>query len=73
MATSEADVLARISALETAMARGEREVDFGDRRVVYKSTGEQLASINYFKDLLSKLRGKTSRRKQVYGVASKGF
>jgi len=75
MAYTEADLTARITALETAYARGEQTVQFVDRAVTYKSNAAVWDALNYFKGLLNQLRATTTttRGKQTYGVATKGF
>lgn len=77
MAYTEAGLLANITALETALARGELRVDFADRSVTYKSSTDIEAGINYFKRLLSDLQAElnpSSRRsRQLFAVASRGL
>lgn len=59
-----ADDLARV---ETAIARGERQIIFRDRSVVFKSTEELLKARQAIKAALA------GRAKQTLLVASRGF
>jgi hypothetical protein len=59
-----------IEALETALLRGERSVQFSDRAVTYQSIDDILKAIKYFKGLLVTLSG---RSRQSVGVATKGL
>lgn len=66
-----ADTLqAKIDALETMLARGERACTFADRAVTYKSTDEALKALSYFKYRLAQVTG---RSRQSVAVATKGF
>ncbi len=73
MAYTDADLAARIAALETALAREERVVQFADRSVTYTSKAEIYEALNYFKRLLTEAGASGARRKQTLGVAAKGF
>lgn len=70
MAYTEADLLARITALETAFDRHERTVKFADREVTYSSASEIEGRINYFQRKLAALRG---RGRQFRLVGDKGL
>jgi hypothetical protein len=64
-------ISASISALESALSRGETRVQFADRAVEYKSTSEVITALAYFRQQLREVGG-TGR--QSYGVAvTKGF
>ena len=69
---SQADLEAKITALETTLAKGELTVEFADRRVTYRSTNEITAALEYFKGLLVTVTG-TGRRRQFLATAGKGF
>lgn len=72
MAYSEADLVTNITALESALARGERTVQFSDRSVTYASATELKERIDYFVGLLRQVQG--GRSKQSFGYAAgKGF
>lgn len=77
MAYTQAELEAKIAALETTLARGELRVDFSDRSVTYRSTDDLTAAIEYFKKLLSDMLAEASpgsrRSRQTLGVASRGF
>lgn len=70
MAYTEADLLARITALETAFDRHERTVKFADREVTYSSASEIKERINYFK---TELRGLRRGGRQFRLVGDKGL
>ena len=70
MAYTEADLEARIVALEMALDRHERTVQYADRSVTYNSTAEIRERIDYFSSALARLR---ARGKQTYLVGNKGF
>jgi hypothetical protein len=70
MALTQAQVEARIEAIDFALARGERSVQFSDRSVSYRSIEELMAARAHFVTLLALLAG---RVKQTLIVASKGF
>lgn len=70
MAYTEAQLQEQITALESALARGERNVTFKDRSVTYRSTQELREALSYFSGLLNQLQ---ARPRQSLGVASKGF
>lgn len=69
---TQAELEAKIAAIETAMARGELRVDFADRSVTYRSTAELITASDYFKRLLTQLVTPT-RSRQTVAVGSKGF
>ncbi len=71
MAYTQAQLEAKIAALETAFDRQQLSVDFADRRVTYRSFDEIEQAINYYKRLLAELG--VGRSRQSYAVASKGF
>lgn len=71
MALTADQLASRIDALETALAREERTVQFADRSVTYSSTAEIEQRLNYFQRQLRELNG--GRRKQTLAVASKGL
>lgn len=77
MAYTQAELEAKIAALETTLARGELRVDFSDRSVTYRSIDELTKALEYFKRLLSDLLAAASpgsrRSRQTLGVASRGF
>lgn len=66
MAYTEAD----LTAVRTALLRGERSVTFADRQVTYRSV-EELQAVE--QAILRELGAAQPRRKQAYAVASKGF
>jgi hypothetical protein len=70
VAYTEAQLTAYITALETALSRGELRVTFSDRAVEYRSIDELTKAIAYFEQKLRELAG---RPKQSLGVAAKGF
>lgn len=72
MAYTQTELEAKITALETALARGVTRVDYSDRSVTYRSVQELQNSLSYFQRLLSQVLG-TGRSKQTVAVASKGF
>jgi hypothetical protein len=57
-----------LTRIRTAIARGEREVQFGDRRVVYRSIDELMKAEQMIARSLA-----SNRRKQTYIVADKGI
>lgn len=71
VALTEAEIRLAITALETALARGEDTVQFSDRLVRYKSNSAILDAIAYYKSLLAEATG--GRSKQFRGVACNGF
>jgi len=74
VAYTEAELNAKILALETTLARGELRVDFADRSVTYRSIDEIVKSLEYFQRLLVPLAAATSRPvRQFFGVASRGL
>jgi len=70
VAYTDADLTARITALETALDRHERIVQFADRSVTYNSTSEIIAKIDYFKKQLAQLR---QRPRQFRAVGDKAL
>ncbi len=72
MAYTQQELQTIIARLETALGRGELTVEFGDRRVTYQSAEEIRSRITYFTGLLNTVTG-TTRPKQAFAVASKGF
>lgn len=77
MVYTEAALEANITALETALARGELRVDFADRSVTYRATSDLTTAIGYFKGLLADLQAETTpgsrRSRQLLGVGSRGL
>jgi len=71
VAYTQAQLEAKIAALEGAFDRQQLSVDFADRRVTYRSFDEIEQAINYYKRLLGELG--VGRPRQMYGVTSKGF
>ena len=67
---TEADIDAAISALQTALSKGERSVQFADRSVIYKSTEEVLDALRYFEGLKGSA---VERPRQFLGHSKKGF
>jgi hypothetical protein len=61
---------AHLTAIRTAIARGERSVQFADRTVTYRSMDELLKAEARIAQALS---ASTTRAKQSAMVASKGF
>lgn len=72
MAHTEAELNAKIAAIENAMARGELSVEYADRRVTYRSTSDLQSAADYFRRLLAQIVTPT-RNRQTVVVASKGF
>lgn len=72
VAYTQAELEAKITALETTLARGELRVEFADRVVVYRSVGELTDALNYFQRLLTQVATPT-RSRQTVAVASSGF
>ena len=64
MAFTQAD----LDAVRSAIARGERSVQFADRSVTYRSMDELLRAEERISNALT-----TERSKQTFGVSSKGF
>jgi hypothetical protein len=60
----------QLTAIRTAIARGERSVTFSDRTVTYRSMDELLAAEAR---ILSDMARASQRPRQYIGVASKGF
>ena len=70
MAYTEADLTARITALELALDRHERVVKFADREVTYRGASEIVSQIEYFTGKLNRLR---LRPRQILMVGDKGL
>lgn len=68
MAYTQAD----LDAVRSAIAKGERSVDFSDRSVTYRSMDELLRAEERIANALAEASSET-RKKQTFGVASKGF
>lgn len=66
-----AEAQAARAALQAALAKGERSVQFSDRAVTYRSADELRDAIAYYDGLIARLSG--GRKRQVLAVASKGF
>lgn len=58
----------QLAAIRTAIARGERVVQFADRSVTYRSMEELLAAEARIEEAL-----RTARPRQFLGVSRKGF
>lgn len=67
---TEAEIDAAISALQTALAKGERSVAFADRSMIYRSVDEMKAALEYFEGLKAT---STERPRQYLGHSRKGF
>jgi hypothetical protein len=63
---------ADLAAIRSALARGERVVQYADRSVTYRSADELIALEARISQALSSTSSQ-SRPKQSFGVASKGF
>jgi hypothetical protein len=61
---------ADLTAVRTALLKGERTVQFADRSVTYRSVDELL---QVEARILGELTSTQTRAKQTFGVASKGF
>lgn len=61
-----------LAAVRAAIARGERSVQYMDRSVTYRSMDELLQAEERIANALAEASSET-RRKQSFGVASKGF
>lgn len=61
-----------LAAIQTAIARGELEVEFSDRRVRYRSMDELLQAEARITEALTS-SATPIRPKQTIGVAGKGF
>jgi hypothetical protein len=68
VAYSDAD----LTAIRTAIARGERSVTFADRTVTYRDMTELLQAEARVSQALASVP-EARRRKQTFGVTSKGF
>jgi hypothetical protein len=68
VAYTEAD----LTAVRTAIAKGERSVQFADRSVTYRDISELLQAEARISQALASAPA-TRRKKQMFGVASKGF
>lgn len=72
MPLTDEQVAAAITAIQSALARGELTVEYQDRRVTYRSVDELRNALDYFEVLSADASG-TRRPKQSFAVASKGF
>ncbi len=70
MALTEAELLAQIAALETALLREEKSVQMADRLTTYRSFDEIRDTLSYLKTQLSVTR---QRPRQFAVVTSKGL
>lgn len=61
----------QLGILEAAIAQGALEVNYGDKKVVYRSLTEMQRTREMMKDELG-LNGKTNRNRR-YGVHTKGL
>lgn len=61
-----------LDAVRAAIARGERSVQYSDRSVTYRSMDELLRAEERIANALAEAASET-RKKQSFGVASKGF
>lgn len=62
-----------LAAVQGAIARGERTVEFADRRVTYRSIDELLAAESHIAHSLSGATGGRTRSKQTTLVGDKGL
>jgi hypothetical protein len=65
-----AEAQAAVAAIESALATGERTVQFADRSTTYRSVDELQAALAYFSSQAGRLAG---RSKRIRGYAAKGF
>jgi len=70
MAATASELQSKIDALELALTRNERSVQFADRAVTYRSFEEIRSQISYFQTQLNALNG---RPKQSVAVGSTGW
>ena len=63
---------AQLQALETALAKGEHRVSFGDKTVEYRSVEELQAAIRTVESELARSAG-TTRKRQIRVTTSKGL
>jgi len=62
-----------LAAVQGAIARGERTVEFNDRRVTYRTIDELLAAESHIKSELTGASGGRTRSKQTMLVGDKGL
>ena len=62
----------QLSALETALAKGEKRVTFGDKTVEYRSVEELQAAIRTVEAELARATG-TRAKRQIRVTTAKGF
>ena len=62
----------QLQALETALAKGEHRVSFGDKTVEYRSVEELQAAIRTVEGELARSAG-ASRKRQIRVTTGKGF
>ena len=62
----------QLTALEAALAKGEKRVTFGDKTVEYRSVEELQAAIRTVESELARSAGAT-RKRQIRVTTSKGF
>lgn len=62
---------AQLTAIRSAIAKGELSVQFGDRRTQYRSIAELMEAEAHIAGALATTA--TARPKQYLGTASKGF
>jgi hypothetical protein len=63
----------QLTALELAIAKGERSVSFGDRTVVYRGVDEMLSAMRVIKNDLQANIGGLPPLRQIRVNTSKGF
>ena len=63
---------AQLQALETALAKGERRVSFGDKTVEYRSVEELQAAIRTVEAEIARNTGASPKR-QIRVTTAKGF
>ena len=62
---------AQLQALETALAKGERRVSFGDKTVEYRTVAELQAAIRTVEAEIA--RGSGTPKRQIRVTTGKGF
>jgi hypothetical protein len=65
-----AEAQAALAAIDSAIARSERTVQFSDRAVTYRSMDELMTARQFYAGQVALIGG---RPKQSLGVATKGF
>ncbi len=70
MALTEAEIDAKITALQIELARPQRSITFADRGTILKSNEELLQALAYYESLKASL---VERPRQFLGYSKKGF